>query len=305
MTRTGQDYINSLRDGRAIYLNGQPVHGPVDHPAYRNAVRTVARLYDFQSAPENLELMTFRSPTSGGRVNRCWQLPVSYDELEQRQLPKPERRFHMEHIQNTLLPAFAWLVFGVIASTTLMWVWRIVGFMLDKDQAWDAEETLGLPKGAVRTFIVISFTGIMFLIFFGNFPAIPTDDRKWFLTAYASVLAFYFGSKYFPALQTRSQRRGLAISRIIPSIGNRPTTGTGPSPADIVIEGSGFESPIVVSFTNGAGHPLKTSNMLGDSHEKLTVTVELGPTTPLGLYDVAVELANGSRSVYKAGFTVE
>ncbi len=84
MTRTGQDYINSLRDGRAIYLNGQPVLDPVDHPAYRNAVRTVARLYDFQSAPENLELMTFPSPTSGDRVNRCWQLPLSYDELVRR-----------------------------------------------------------------------------------------------------------------------------------------------------------------------------------------------------------------------------
>jgi 4-hydroxyphenylacetate 3-monooxygenase len=84
VTRTGKDYISSLRDGRAIYLDGQAVHDPVDHPAYRNAVRTVARLYDFQASPENLELMTFKSPTSGGRVNRCWQLPLSYDELVRR-----------------------------------------------------------------------------------------------------------------------------------------------------------------------------------------------------------------------------
>ena len=82
--RTGNDYINGLNDGRSIYLNGQLVENMVEHPAYRNAVRTVASLYDFQSAPENQELMTFESPTSGRRVNRCWQLPGSYDELVRR-----------------------------------------------------------------------------------------------------------------------------------------------------------------------------------------------------------------------------
>lgn len=213
----------------------------------------------------------------------------------------------MEHIQNTLLPAFAWLVFGVIALAMAVWVWRVVRFMWNEDEAWVTEETLGLPKGAVRTFIVISFTAIMFLIFFGNFPGIPTDDRKWFLTAYASVLAFYFGSKYFERPQTSSERRGLAISRIIPSSGTLPTASTAASPADIVIEGSGFESPTVVSFTNGAHPPylLRTYNMVRDSHEKLTVAVEIEPATPLGSYDVAVELANGSKVVYKSGFTVE
>jgi 4-hydroxyphenylacetate 3-monooxygenase len=81
MTRTGQEYIDSLRDGRQVYLDGELITDVVDHPAYRNAVRSTAALYDFQAAPENLELMTFESPTSGERVNRCWQLPQSYDEL--------------------------------------------------------------------------------------------------------------------------------------------------------------------------------------------------------------------------------
>lgn len=84
MTRTGKDYLDKVRDGRTIYLDGQLVEDAVDHVAFRNAVRTVARLYDFEAAPENQELMTFESPSSGGRVNRSWQLPQSYEELVQR-----------------------------------------------------------------------------------------------------------------------------------------------------------------------------------------------------------------------------
>ena len=84
MVKTGTDHINSLSDGRTVYLDGQRVENVAEHPAYRNAVGTVARMYDFQAVPENQELMTFESPTTGERVSRCWQLPRSYEELVQR-----------------------------------------------------------------------------------------------------------------------------------------------------------------------------------------------------------------------------
>jgi 4-hydroxyphenylacetate 3-monooxygenase len=84
MPKTGADHLNSLRDGRAIYLDGQRIPDVVEHPAYRNAIRSTAYLYDFQAASANLECMTFPSPTTGDRVNRCWQLPCSYTDLIQR-----------------------------------------------------------------------------------------------------------------------------------------------------------------------------------------------------------------------------
>ena len=84
MVKTGRAHLDSLRDGRAVFLEGAAVADVTAHPAYRNAVRTAAGLYDFQAAAENLELMTFESPSSGGRVNRCWQLPRSYAELTAR-----------------------------------------------------------------------------------------------------------------------------------------------------------------------------------------------------------------------------
>ena len=81
MIKTGEQHINSLRDRRQIYLDGKVVDDVTTHPAFRNVVATVGRLYDFQSQAENLDLMTFSVPDGDGRANRIWQLPTSYDEL--------------------------------------------------------------------------------------------------------------------------------------------------------------------------------------------------------------------------------
>ena len=79
--KTGADHITSLRDGRAVYIDGQLVADVTEHPAFRNSVRSAAALYDFQARPENVELMTFAPDGGNRRVSRCWQMPTSYDEL--------------------------------------------------------------------------------------------------------------------------------------------------------------------------------------------------------------------------------
>jgi 4-hydroxyphenylacetate 3-monooxygenase len=82
--RTGAEHLNSLRDGRAIFIDGELVADVTEHPAFRNSVRAAAALYDFQARPENLELMTFQPEGSNRRVNRGWQMPRNYDELVKR-----------------------------------------------------------------------------------------------------------------------------------------------------------------------------------------------------------------------------
>src|SRR5580658_4657817 len=82
--KTGADHIKSLQDGRTVYIDGERVADVTTHPAFRNAVASAALLYDYQARPENLELMTFVANGSTRRVNRCWQMPHSYDELVQR-----------------------------------------------------------------------------------------------------------------------------------------------------------------------------------------------------------------------------
>lgn len=82
--KDGKRHIESLRDGREIYINGERVKDHVDHPAFQNSIRSAAGMFDFQARPENQERMTFISPRTGERVNRMWQLPGSYEELVER-----------------------------------------------------------------------------------------------------------------------------------------------------------------------------------------------------------------------------
>ncbi|MET3353556.1 4-hydroxyphenylacetate 3-hydroxylase family protein [Xanthobacter autotrophicus] len=83
MIKTGSAHIASLRDGREIFLDGQKISDATAHPAFRRAVASVGRMFDFHSAPDNRALMTFETDT-GTLANRIWQLPTSYDELKTR-----------------------------------------------------------------------------------------------------------------------------------------------------------------------------------------------------------------------------
>lgn len=54
---TGDEYLESLRDGRSVYLNGELVSDVTEHPAFRNSARSIARLYDALHDPEQRELL--------------------------------------------------------------------------------------------------------------------------------------------------------------------------------------------------------------------------------------------------------
>src|SRR3984957_11227701 len=83
---TGAEYIESLKDGREVYIDGERVADVTTHPAFRNAVQAAAALYDYQARPENIECMTFAPPRDDGyaRINRCWQFPKNHAELVER-----------------------------------------------------------------------------------------------------------------------------------------------------------------------------------------------------------------------------
>jgi len=84
MTRTGAEYIASIRDSRTVYINGERVADVTEHPAFRGAVRSIAQLYDLSASPEHRETMTFPSPATGEPVNKCFLLPRTPEDLAAR-----------------------------------------------------------------------------------------------------------------------------------------------------------------------------------------------------------------------------
>ncbi|MEZ2410723.1 4-hydroxyphenylacetate 3-hydroxylase family protein [Bosea sp. RCC_152_1] len=83
MTRSGQEHLASLRDGRSIYIDGKRLEDVTSDRAFRNVAQSVAGLFDFAGDPSRRELMTFETE-AGNRANRIWQLPTSYDDLVER-----------------------------------------------------------------------------------------------------------------------------------------------------------------------------------------------------------------------------
>src|SRR6185436_18343746 len=82
--RTGAEYLCSLNDGRQVFVDGEKVADVSRHKAFREAARSVARLYDVAADPVNRELMTFASPKTGAPVLRCFQIPRSHADLRAR-----------------------------------------------------------------------------------------------------------------------------------------------------------------------------------------------------------------------------
>jgi 4-hydroxyphenylacetate 3-monooxygenase len=71
---TGQRYIDSLRDGREVWLDGQRVEAVTTHPAFKDMVQALARVYDQQNS-EHRDEMTYVDPDSGMRTSLSWLIP--------------------------------------------------------------------------------------------------------------------------------------------------------------------------------------------------------------------------------------
>ena len=79
--RRGDEYLESLRDGRCVWLMGQRVEDVTTHPALAGCAHSVAAVYDLQHDPAHQELLTMPSPTTGQPVSLSYLLPQSVDDL--------------------------------------------------------------------------------------------------------------------------------------------------------------------------------------------------------------------------------
>ncbi|MCW4352649.1 Pyoverdin chromophore biosynthetic protein pvcC [Hoyosella sp. YIM 151337] len=79
---TGDEYIESIKDGREIYLHGERVREFWNHPAFRNSIRMTARLYDAMHAGAHTDTLTCPTDTgNGGFTMPFFRTPKSSDDL--------------------------------------------------------------------------------------------------------------------------------------------------------------------------------------------------------------------------------
>jgi 4-hydroxyphenylacetate 3-monooxygenase len=80
--RRAADYLASLRDGRAIFLDGARVRDVTEHPAFAESLRRIAERYD--AARQAMDLTTCVDPATGRPIGAMWLIPRSAEDLGRR-----------------------------------------------------------------------------------------------------------------------------------------------------------------------------------------------------------------------------
>ncbi|RZL83618.1 MAG: 4-hydroxyphenylacetate 3-hydroxylase [Rhodococcus sp. (in: high G+C Gram-positive bacteria)] len=75
MIRTGDEYRESIRDGREVWVDGERVKDVADHPMFKPIVDVRARIYDLAHEEATQDAMTYVDPESGERNAIANKLP--------------------------------------------------------------------------------------------------------------------------------------------------------------------------------------------------------------------------------------
>ena len=79
---TGAEYLESLKDGREVYIYGERVKDVTTHPAFRNAARSVAKLYDALHDEKTKSVLTGPTDTgNGGYTHKFFKAARSREDL--------------------------------------------------------------------------------------------------------------------------------------------------------------------------------------------------------------------------------
>lgn len=78
--RSGAEYLDGLRDGRVVLLDGERVADVTKHPAFAGPIRRIAETYDLARGAEGREA-TFVDAATGRRHGTMWLVPRSAEDL--------------------------------------------------------------------------------------------------------------------------------------------------------------------------------------------------------------------------------
>ena len=82
MLMSGKEYLQSIRDGRIIYIGKERVKDQTTHPAFADGARTYAGLFDMKSDLALRDVMTFEE--GGDRYSMYYLQPRSQEDLRRR-----------------------------------------------------------------------------------------------------------------------------------------------------------------------------------------------------------------------------
>jgi 4-hydroxyphenylacetate 3-monooxygenase len=82
--RTGAAYVAGLRDGRAVYLDGERVKDVTTHPLFEGPIRRIAEIYDRAHAGAADPALAYADPATGRRHSNMWLIPRTAGDLAAR-----------------------------------------------------------------------------------------------------------------------------------------------------------------------------------------------------------------------------
>jgi 4-hydroxyphenylacetate 3-monooxygenase len=82
LIRTGDEYRESIRDGREVWIDGERVEDVTAHPSFKPLVDIRARIYDMAHDPATQDAMTYVDPETGERNAIALKPPVTREDWQ-------------------------------------------------------------------------------------------------------------------------------------------------------------------------------------------------------------------------------
>src|SRR3954451_7692660 len=86
MIRTGDEYRESIRDGREIWIDGERVEDVTTHPAFKPIDDVRARIYDMAHEPGTSDVMSYVDEETGERGATGSRLPLKREDWRDKRL---------------------------------------------------------------------------------------------------------------------------------------------------------------------------------------------------------------------------
>ncbi|KYZ74758.1 4-hydroxybutyryl-CoA dehydratase [Anaerosporomusa subterranea] len=152
--KTAQQYEDSLRELHfKVYLQGELITNPVDHPIIRPSMNSVKMTYALAEEPEYQDLMTATSHLSGKKINRFCHLHQSADDLVkkvkmQRLLGQKTAACFQRCVGMDAINAVDSTTFEIDKKLGTTYHERFTRFLLNmQEQDWTVDGAMTDPKG--------------------------------------------------------------------------------------------------------------------------------------------------------------